>query len=101
MSVLIRGMTMPKNCLECVFYRTTDPFYDYCMISSVEPKGYVPNDCPLIQVPDHGRLIDADEVQKQWYQLHFDRKLSDGTLAYWNFVLSNAPTVIEVEGEET
>lgn len=62
MSVYIKGLEMPKNCVECVFYRKTDPIYDYCCISSAVPKGYVPEDCPLIPVPDHGRLIDADKL---------------------------------------
>jgi hypothetical protein len=63
MSVLIRGMEMPTSCDECVFYRKTDPVYDYCCISSATPKGCVPNDCPLIEVPTpHGRLIDADAI---------------------------------------
>ena len=65
MSILIKGMEMPKNCLECTFYRKTDPIYDYCCISSAVPKGYVPEDCPLIPVPDHGRLIDANALEEK------------------------------------
>ena len=49
MGVYIKGMEMPKNCLECVFYRRTDPVYDYCCISTVVPKGYIPEDCPLVE----------------------------------------------------
>ena len=49
MGIYIKGMEMPKNCLECVFYRNTSPTYDYCCISTVIPKGYVPEDCPLVE----------------------------------------------------
>lgn len=60
MSLLIKDMEMPKNCLECVFYRTSSQDYDYCCISSAIPKGYIPADCPLIELPDHGDLIDRE-----------------------------------------
>jgi len=63
MSVLIKGMEMPTSCLRCGFYRRVAPVYDYCCISSAIPKGYVPDDCPLVPVPDHGRLIDADSLR--------------------------------------
>ena len=63
MSILIRDMEMPRACVECVFYRWTDPIYDYCCISSVAPQNYIPQDCPLIELPPHGRLIDADGTE--------------------------------------
>ena len=46
MSILIKGMEMPKNCSECPLV--------VCL--SVE------SDCPLVPVPPHGRLIDADAL---------------------------------------
>lgn len=49
MGIYIKDMEMPKNCLECVFYRSTSSTYDYCCISTVEPKGYIPEDCPLVE----------------------------------------------------
>lgn len=58
MAVLIKDVEMPTNCLECAFYRRKDTVYDYCCISSATPKGYVPDDCPLVPVPAHGDLID-------------------------------------------
>jgi len=54
----------------------------------------------LLPIP-HGRLIDADAMQNEWFNLNFDRKISDGTLAYWNFQVSKIPTIIEAEGEQT
>lgn len=63
MSVLIKGMKMPKSCTECgceqegfwcgVLDDYTDTKYFY-----FDNKRH-PN-CPLVSVPKHGRLIDAD-----------------------------------------
>lgn len=56
MSILIKGVDMPKNCVLC-FYR--DNFHNYCPYESNKER-----DCPLIEVPTpHGRLIDADALQ--------------------------------------
>lgn len=67
MSVLIRGMEMPKNCKEC-------PFSDHeawCLLpGDWRERYYCPDDersddCPLIEIPTpHGRLIDADKLEE-------------------------------------
>ena len=65
MSIYIKGMGVPKACLGCVFYRKDDPVYDYCCISSAVPDWMgIPQGCPIIPVPDHGRLIDVDAMEK-------------------------------------
>ena len=99
MSILIKGMDMPKNCLECVFYRQTDPVYDYCCISSAAPKGYVPNDCPLIEVPPHGRLIDADKAAKQGWTISRTYSASPTEMVYEAKTMTDEvlPTIIEAE----
>ena len=60
MSVLIKGMEMPKNCDECRFHVD-----GWCYVlrpeSEEERKRITTNYCPLVCVPPHGRLIDADE----------------------------------------
>lgn len=73
MSVLIKGMEMPKNCDECPLL-TKDGDYDVCFVGKrrvmwgwkydrgsevIHPK---PDWCPIIEVPPHGRLIDADAL---------------------------------------
>ena len=79
MSVLIKGMKMPKNCEDCRFED-----FGGCMFRVKR------SDCPLVEVPTpHGRLIDADELLL--------RSVS-GTEIYH---ISAAPTIIEAEeGEE-
>lgn len=87
MSVLIKGINiLPKHCLECMFYRAKGQDYDYCCISSAIPKNYIPDDCPLVELPDHGDLIDRDAL-----------KATDS----WEWIRHEAPVVIPAErGEE-
>ena len=49
MSIIVKGMKMPWNCRECE-------------IGLVYPCYSEQHLCPLIEVPPHGRLIDADEL---------------------------------------
>ena len=63
MSILIRGMEMPKNCQECGLYIEgacyAKGYRDYRSIMDMSK----PDDCPLIEIPTpHGRLIDADAL---------------------------------------
>lgn len=66
MSVLIKGMEMPKNCLTCP---CSDSEYGECVI---DPEKRCPEDykqraewCLLVPVPPHGRCIDADALAKR------------------------------------
>ena len=73
MSVLIKGMEMPKSCSKCGFfdmgggdgYRCTllrKSFEMWNKISVARDRS-----CPLIEVPTpHGRLGDLDELEKQF-----------------------------------
>lgn len=53
MSVLIKGMEMPKNCHECPLLYVTS----LC-------DGF--KDCPIVPIPPHGRLIDADALMVEY-----------------------------------
>lgn len=65
MSVYIKGMEMPKKCIHCELQT-----YGLCGvqcdkdISRAVMDSVRDTDCPLIPVPDHGRLIDADALKK-------------------------------------
>lgn len=67
MSILIKGMEMPKEgCKDCPFAKR-GRIFDICPFLKREVNGNVErggnlSDCPLIELPDHGRLVDADEV---------------------------------------
>lgn len=51
MGVYIKGMKMPESCDACFLPLR---YCDYAM----KPKG----NCPLVEIPPHGRLIDADDL---------------------------------------
>lgn len=84
MSVLIRGLRMPDGCGDCPFcskpmYNKYGYAYYQCDAPAAEANGRdttgkvlamycngekesFPNFCPLVEVPKHGRLIDADAL---------------------------------------
>lgn len=65
-SVLIKGMWMPKHCWQCRFQNSEDLCVlldDDCMKIWGE-QNRLPN-CPLIEVPDHGDLIDRDSLKAE------------------------------------
>ena len=98
MSILIKGMKMPKNCDVCFMH-------DSCEYSM--PVGKRLSECPLIELPPHGRLIDADElIAKQQedadlfinpYTLMEKSRRDEALNAVANIV--NAPTILEAEEE--
>ena len=60
MSIIIKDMEMPKSCDDCWF----ECAYEIC----TPETGY--ENCPLIEIPKHGRLIDADDLYihlNEWY----------------------------------
>lgn len=66
MSILIRGMEMPKSCESCPC-KTADAFGGL----GCQATGYIPlrkanqdrpDNCPLVPVPLHGDLIDRDAM---------------------------------------
>lgn len=66
MGVYIKGMEMPKNCLTCA---CSGSEYGECVL---DPEKRWPEDygqradwCPLVPVPPHGRLIDADAFDER------------------------------------
>lgn len=64
MSIVIKGMTSPKSCAYCVHMDLCTPIgcsHSYDMINEWEGKSV---NCPIIEIPDHGDLIDRDELLK-------------------------------------
>ena len=97
MDILIKNMEMPKNCGECPFYHLERVWhkgqYAYkcdaqliCELTDESEPKKLADACPLVALPSHGRLIDADELEA-----------SDAILIgeeAWNMV-HNAPTIVE------
>lgn len=99
MSVLIKGIEMPDDCKTCELCHYDDDLWGFCFVNDekIAEKGRR-DDCPLIEVPTpHGRLIDADKMEKE-----VCGGCKHGEHKYENCIdcaLANAPTVIEAEGE--
>ena len=101
MGVYIKGMEMPTSCRACLYSRTDIRNVDWCVLTEKD----LPCDCPLVPVPPHGRLIDADALRAEQQE---DADLFQGSTAYgdkcrrdeaMNAVANivNAPTIIEAE----
>ncbi len=96
MSILIKGIEIPKRCLDCPCF---DLDYAECQVYVTATRE---NGCPLVDVPKpHGRLIDEDVVTKEIiHQLGVKDKtklLPSENVIYR--IISDAPTVIEEEQE--
>ena len=74
----IKGMKMPECCEYCKLFNME---YDSCNYNNCSVGYEYSNrrmeDCPLVPVPDHGDLIDAntmigvelyDECREEWYE---------------------------------
>lgn len=65
--ILIKGLEMPKTCRRCIEMGISVK----CRVIEQEPVtaamvGYNrPEDCPLVELPPHGRLGDLDILEKQ------------------------------------
>lgn len=96
MGIYIKDMAMPKSCRDCRFLDgEADTDYGVCAWCTVDGKArdtYTRQDCPLVEVPAHGRLVDADADMQVIVTMKANRKCSV------DFV---APTVIPAEEGET
>ena len=110
MSILIKGMRMPKNCIKCPMQ-----FGGMCYVmpadvdeSRVAPtveeawKQGKPDWCPLVEIPEHGRLVDADKMNDILLKEKERVKGSENILGAFavGFAIGfihKVPTVIEAE----
>lgn len=82
MSTLVKGMGMPTEGTVMAIYKLNGKFY-----ASLHGTDL----CPIIEVPPHGRLIDADALGSFPYNMDF---CDGGEADEW---IQNAPTIIEAE----
>ena len=96
MSIVIKGMEMPKHCLDCVLKNDDDD----CMAQKwKEWKDWedMREGCPLVELPEkHGRLIDGDELITAFPEC--DNNM-DIKIASVRATVNHMLTVIEAEGE--
>lgn len=102
--VYINGMEMPKSCYDCELIDIVKdcPHYEipseaYCQIPWIRKRRA--EGCPLVPVPPHGRLIDADALMeyKSWVVDAWSPSMSSRTEAVNVCDIVNAPTIIPVE----
>jgi len=100
--IYIPGMEMPKSCVECRFgsiesCNETEPLIIRCIVlDNFTHEVDWHEVCPLIEVPDHGRLIDADALDMNYIHIR-----DDGMKIYTQRAIDNAPTIIPAEEGET
>ena len=107
MGIYIKGMQMPKNCHSCPMC-----LMRFCQAGDRElseqetrPNAKRPEDCPLIPVPPHGRLIDETDVINHFVELAND-PWNQNVCTSWSNAFAEAagdicdmPTIIEAEAE--
>ena len=69
MSVIIKGMDMPKSCDECRFCNDTCngfyPYYCYLLNESYSSCEQFKQHCPLVEIPkNHGDIVDLEAFSR-------------------------------------
>lgn len=106
MSLVINGMKMPKNCNECPMHFYEGQGICSCRVLSaieddevLKPWKKKRKDCPLIEIPSCGRLIDADALREKFPKPQNWMSIAQALIhitGIWAEI-DNAPTIIEVE----
>ena len=105
MSVLIKGMEMPKTCEACDFCQWSNfhqtavcnrcDYKPVCMDCGTDYRRGRASFCPLVEIPTpHGDLVDRDELLAEYDRQH--KGLAGGARR----IMEDAPTIIEAEGSE-
>lgn len=98
MSILIKGEAMPKSCGECPCICLNWSFIGCAITASrTDDVDLRLPDCPLVEIPPHGRLIDADEFEDELYEHEFSNWCDKDEVSE---LIDSAPTVIESEEQE-
>ena len=99
MGVYIKGMKMPKGCASCPLYN--DECFGAYKCEAAQSWGSDTeraSGCPLVPVPKHGRLIDADALEYEEAYLNGHYELGDVEIVTRKDIES-APTVIPASEE--
>ena len=102
MNLLIKDMEMPKHCWQCRLKDEDDnctaadatQLYSVMGVYGEERR---PDWCPLVELPDHGELIDRDELMK--HGVYMPMPGGNLPLVYMSYV-KGAKAVIPAEGSE-
>ena len=91
MSFLVKGIKMPKSCLECELIDGAEAPDCFLMYRAIKNPLQRQDYCPLVEIPEkHGRLIDGDYL--------YDRLKTLGLKDENVFrIIKEEPTVVESE----
>ena len=106
MSILIKGMEMPEKCGECLFgfIGVCSKLTECQLTDDIVDEESKPGWCPLVKIPPHGRLIDADvlceDLFERWNTAdkNAEKVISAVMADVVTPIVVGAPTVIEAEG---
>lgn len=110
MSVLIKGMEMPSECITCPLCQ----YYPMIGETRCRRTGEVlasgfgtikfngrSEHCQLAELPErHGRLIDADALIDKCGDWYTEEGKEEGFIGTLEMLIKDAPAVVEAEGEE-
>ena len=92
--ILIKNIEMPESCITGKI-----PYYEYCPFfgdcSKASAKTERPSDCPLVALPSHGRLIDADEFKASIHMNHLGKFATNRDVQVLYKLLDEAPVIVE------
>lgn len=105
MSVLIKGMKMPTRCIACQLnydsvacILTGSRFYK-CN-TEFDPGEERLSDCPLVSVPPHGKLIDADKLVDSFEPSDFWNSDAEDNCFAAVRIVHSAPTIIPADDKD-
>ena len=85
--IYVKGMEMPTSCYKC-YLRQRNGMDIVCpvtheqfSVADINILEYRLDSCPLVPVPPHGKLIDADEYKQE---------MKDCQMAFWELALQLA-----------
>ena len=102
--IYIKGMEMPKSCSDCFAEQRIGSDFG-CGVIGFEDGNTTcftnerREDCPLVAVPDHGGLVDANRlIDIALHLMHTAKNddIANGVKWLWQYILE-APTIIPAD----
>lgn len=106
MSVIVKGMKMPSNCMACDLEEVDDfgngyrcPLIYKGYTAKIRQEGKLPN-CPLVELPEkHGRLVEFIDVATETNDDTGLEEINLGEALSAYLKMRESKPVIEAEGE--
>ena len=97
MSIIVKGMEMPKNCTRCD-YIGLNAAIGCSVMSGTNGRA---TDCPLVALPEkHGRLVDADAIVNAMNNMNVGGEVFVTAVEYVKLIMNDADTIVEAEDSE-